>query len=311
MRGHGHPDQETTNMSKRLRITSVAAAALALIAALALSACGSSKKKSASTNPGASKGSTLALSIAESGKKATFTAPSTAKGGLTQVTLTNRGKAGHGAQFVRLDGKHTVQEGFKVVGAKKTPSWFHWEGGIGATAPGRTTTAALNLVPGRYVVVDTASGPSGQGGPPAFRQMTVTPGGTTGPLPPTPTTITAANPGKDKYRWQVSGPLKVGANTVTFVSKGKTAVHFLGAFRLTSSASNAQIIKALKSRGKPPPFVDQSSGYTSGALDGGKSQTTPLPLMRPGQWVLFCPLTDRDGGKSHFEEGLLKTITVK
>jgi hypothetical protein len=27
--------------------------------------------------------------------------------------------------------------------------------------------------------------------------------------------------------------------------------------------------------------------------------------------VLFCPLADRDGGKPHFEEGLLKTVDVK
>jgi hypothetical protein len=309
MRGHGHPDQETTDMSKRLPIAGIAAAGLAVIAALALSACGSSKK-SASTSPGATGGSTLALSITESGKTATIAAPRVVKAGLTQLTVANKGKGPHGAQFARLDGNHSIQEAFKAVGGNKTPSWFHFEGGVGLAPPGRTVSVALDLTPGRYAVVDMANGP-GQKGPPAFRQLTVTPGGKTGPLPHTPATITAANPAKDKYQWQVSGSLKPGINTVTFVSKGKQAIHFLGAFRLTRSASKAQIIKGLKSQGPPPPFIDPHSGYTTAALDGGKSQTSPLPLMSPGQWVLFCPLKDRDGGKPHFEEGLLKTITVK
>ncbi len=41
------------------------------------------------------------------------------------------------------------------------------------------------------------------------------------------------------------------------------------------------------------------------------SQTTELDLKKPGQYVFFCPLTDRDGGKPHDQEGLLKIVTVK
>ena len=118
--------------------------------------------------------------------------------------------------------------------------------------------------------------------------------------------------GKDKYRWDLSGSgLKPGVQNITFVSKGKTALHLIGAFRLSGPASNAQILKALKSNGKPPKFVDQSSFTESAVLDGGKSQTVQYALKSPGTWVLFCPISDREGGKPHFEEGLLKQVTVK
>jgi hypothetical protein len=53
------------------------------------------------------------------------------------------------------------------------------------------------------------------------------------------------------------------------------------------------------------------SEVQTGALDSGKSLTTQLTLSKPGTYLLFCPLIDRDGGKPHFAEGLLTTITVK
>ncbi|TML75778.1 MAG: hypothetical protein E6G07_12135 [Actinobacteria bacterium] len=124
--------------------------------------------------------------------------------------------------------------------------------------------------------------------------------------------MTANQVGKDKYRWDLSGAaLKPGAQNVTFVSKGKTALHLLGAFRVTGKQSDAAILKALSSNGKPPKFVDPSSFTTSAVIDGGKSQTLQFALKSPGTWVLFCPISDRDGGKPHFKEGLLKQITVK
>ena len=69
-------------------------------------------------------------------------------------------------------------------------------------------------------------------------------------------------------------------------------------------------MKALKSNA-PPPFGDPSSFTTTAVLDGGLAQTTPLKFTKPGKYVLFCPLSDRDGGKPHFEQGLVTTVDVK
>jgi hypothetical protein len=286
--------------------------ALAVVAALTLSACGSSEKKSESSGAGktGATGANLDVTITESGKTAKYTVPKSVKGGLKTLTLSNKGKAPHGAQLVRIVGDHTPQEALKVIGSdsSKTPDWLRGEGGLGEVPPGQTADASLVLEAGKYMVVD--EGGPGSSGPPAYSQFTVT-AGTPGELPSTPTKVTAAEAGKDKYRWDIAGELKSGKNEITFVSEGKEALHLIGAFRVNGNPSDAEILKGLKSQGKPPKFVDQSSFTTTAVIDGEKSQTTPFTIKSPGKWVLFCPLPDREGGKEHFEEGLLKTVTVK
>lgn len=69
--------------------------------------------------------------------------------------------------------------------------------------------------------------------------------------------------------------------------------------------------KDLASNGPPPSYVDVNEAQQTAILDGGASQTTTLDLKKPGQYIFFCPLSDRDGCKPHFEEGLLKVETVK
>jgi hypothetical protein len=284
-----------------------------LVAALALGACGSKKKsESSGSGPTGASGANLDVSVTEAGKSARYTVPKSVKGGLTTLTLSNKGKAPHSAQLARLEGGHTAQDALKVIGAQsdKTPEWLRAEGGIGAVAPGQTANASLTLPPGKYIVVDEGGGP-GSSAPPGYAEFSVA-GTNPGSLPGTPTTITAANPSKDKYRWDISGQLKSGTQQVTFVSKGKEALHLIGAFRLNGNASKAEIVKGLKAQaGKPPKFMDQTSFYSTAVIDGGKTQVTPLSFRSPGRWVLFCPISDREGGKPHFEQGLLEIVTVK
>lgn len=283
-----------------------------LVAALALGACGSSKKSSqSSSGPTGASGAMLTVTVTETGKPAKYTVPKSTKGGLTTLTLTNQGKAPHAAQLVRIEGDHTTQEALKIIGSdsNKTPDWIRAEGGVGPIAPSQSGSASVILEPGKYVVAD--QGGPGSSGPPGYSEFTVT-GKTPGSLPKTPITITAENPGKDKYRWDVSGELKAGTQQVTFVSKGKEALHLIGAFRLAAPASKDEIIKGLSAQAaKPPKFVDQTSFYTTSVIDGDKTEVTPLSLKTPGQWVLFCPITDREGGKEHFKEGLIQVVTVK
>jgi hypothetical protein len=284
------------------------AAGLAALTALGLGACGSSDKKKGSSASGAD-ATVLALTIKESGKNATFTGPKTTKGGLVHLKVTNTGKAPHGAQLVRYTGGHSIAEVKKVIASNgdKIPEWIHAEGGVLA-GPGDSRDGFVNLDPGDYVIVDSAS----EGPPGSVSQLTVS-GGKSGDLPKTPTTVTADETGKDKFKWDVQGPLKIGPNQVTFNSKGKESLHFIGVFRLKKDTPLPTIQKALaKQNGPPPPFVDQASFFVTPILDGGKSQTTPVLLRgKPGTYVLFCPLKDRDGGKSHDQEGLLTKVTVK
>jgi hypothetical protein len=286
----------SSNLACRLAL---AACAVTVVAALA--ACGSS-----STKP-----SKLSLSISEQGKSASFKAPKSAKGGLVDVTLKNNGKAPHGVQFVQYTGNHTPAEALKQIASNsnKIPSWIKANGGVGGVPGGKTGSATVNLPAGNYFLGDFG-GPGGPGGPPATAPIKVT-SADTGDLPSTSATVTANHTGKDKYAWDISG-LKAGANQVTFNSKGNDALHLIGAIPVKGKAPPLNKIRsdfAKLGQGPPPPYVGGAPATTA-ILDGGESQTLTLDL-KPGQYIFFCPLKDRDGGKSHDQEGLLKTVTVK
>jgi hypothetical protein len=293
------------------------AVAVCLVAVVApvLAGCGSSSKKSSHASTGSAAGATsntLSIKIAEAGKTASYTLPKTAKGGLVKVELTNTGKQPHGAQLVLVMSGHTIAQALQALGASqqtgKTPPWVRAAGGIGSAAPGQTASATVILAAGTYLVADLGGG--GGAGPPANGSLSITPGAT-GSLPSTGATVVAEAPAKDKYKWKVSG-LKAGTNEVTFQSKGKNALHSLDVVRLTHNVSLAQIEAALASKsGGPPSFIDPSSVQSTGALDGGKAAVNTLTLNKPGQYVLFCPLKDRDGGKEHFKEGLLTKINIR
>ena len=287
--------------SRNLGAACVAAALL--IPAAGLAACGSSDK-----GKGAGKGQSLSFTVSDAGKKAAFSGPKTTKGGLVTLKVKNTSKQPRGVQLVQVRGNHTAQEALKIVGSDspKVPDWIRGMGGIGAVPPGQSAEAAVNVPAGKYLVTDAAS----QGGPPGYTQLRVT-AGKTGSLPSTATKLVGAKQGEHHYAWQVSGQLKAGKNDVTFDSRGTDALHLIGLVRVKGNPSEAQIKKGFAKQGRPPSFVDQASFQASAVLDGGRSQTTPLYIRKPGRYVLFCPLTDREGGKPHLAEGMLKTVTVK
>ncbi len=292
--------RSTSRRSRRaLALVAVAAATTALLAG-----CGSSSTSSSPT--------TLSLKISEKGKKASYQVPKSATGGLVAVNLTNEGKAPHGVQFIQYTGGHTKADVLKQLGSNsnKIPSWIKLPGGIGSVPGGQTGTADVTLPAGNYVLADAAAFSGQSSGPPATASLKVT-AGTSGSLPSTPASVTAANPAKDKYKWQISG-LTTGSNKVTFNAKGKEAVHLILAVPVKGKAPPvSQIKNDLASNGPPPPYADAKEAQSSAILDGGSSQTTTLDLKKPGQYIFFCPLSDRDGGKPHFEEGLLKVQTVQ
>jgi hypothetical protein len=271
-------------------------------AATPLAGCGGSD------NPEPSK---IAMSISEKGKKAAFAVPKSAKGGLVDLSVKNNGKAPHGVQLVQYTGDHSAGDALKVIAAdsNKTPDWIKGQGGTPAIPGGQSDTATLNLAAGNYLVIDSAAlGPS-SGGPPATAEMKLTPGDT-GDLPSTTATVIADQTGKDKFAWDISG-LKAGKNQITFNSKGNDALHLIIAAPVKGKAPPLSKIKQDLGSGPPPPYFDLQNSQNSAVLDGGLSQTTTLDLRKPGQYIFFCPLTDRDGGKSHDQEGLLKTVDIK
>jgi hypothetical protein len=278
-------------------------AAGAVTGLVALAGCGGSSS---------TKATNLSLSISEQGKSASFKVPKSAKGGLVDVSFKNNGKAPHGVQFIQYTGNHTYADVQKQLGSNsnKVPSWLKAPGGTPPIPGGKSGSATLTLAAGNYVLLDNAGFGGSSSGPPATAQMKIT-SGDTGDLPSTAATVSANHTGKDKYAWDISG-LKSGANQITFNSKGNDALHLIGVAPIKGKAPPLAKIRsdfAKAGNGPPPPYF-AGPPQTTAILQGGASQTTTLDL-KPGSYVFFCPLTDRDGGKSHDQEGLLKVVTVK
>jgi hypothetical protein len=277
----------------------IGVSAAVLIAAAAFAGCGSSGDDSATV---------LKIGVGETGKKAAFTAPDSVEGGLVELKLTNEGKAPHGAQFVRYTGDHTAEEAMEELESEneKTPDWLRAEGGIGGVGPGEAGTATVNLEVGNFLISDAAA----FGEEPATAELKVT-DGDEGDLPSTAGEVVAEETGEDKYAWDVSG-LQAGKSQITFDSEGDEALHLIIAAPLKGKVPPLSQIKKefAAEHGPPPPYLDFEHAQSTAVLDGGKSQTTDIDL-KAGRYLLFCPLTDRDGGKPHDQEGLLAVETVK
>ncbi len=277
---------------------SLSALAVSAIGVAALTGCGGG---------GGDDASTLPVTITESNGAASYDVPASAGGGLVKLKVTNKGKAPHAVQLIGIEGDHTGQDALGVItgSSDTTPDWIRADGGTGAVPPGKTVSAFVNLGEGKYVVADLG----GPGGAPTVSKEFEVSGGSDADLPETSAAVSAVAKGKDSYAWDDSG-LKTGTNTLTFKSEGKDTIHFVGGFRITGKHTDAEIKQALQSNSLPS-WVDQQSFVETAALDGGKSQVTDLDLDKAGTWVLFCPLTDRDGGKPHFLEGLLSQVSIK
>lgn len=295
----------------------MAACALAVMAPVALAACGSSEKKGKET--------TVSVSETAQGNNLSIQGiPATIPAGPVTIKLTNSDKAnGHDLQLAKVDGNHSQDEVVKLVGSNSDkppviPSWLHAAGGIGEANPGSTATSTQVLQPGTYYAIDDDS--PGQGGPsnaPTFAsrgavaKFTVTGDKVKNDLPEQATTITAKDVGKDKFEFQTNG---INGDKVQFVNDSKELHHVI-AFKVGDGKTAADVKKFLASNGPPsgPPPFDTSPGVGGGTavIDKGKLNTD-ISFKKPGQYVLVCFLTDRDGkGKPHFQEGLFKEVSVK
>jgi hypothetical protein len=276
--------------------------AAALAGAIAIAGCGGGGDDTATS---------LKIGASESGKTTSFSVPGSIEGGLVEIKFTNEGKAPHGVQLVRYEGDHTAQDAFEQLGSEseKTPDWLRGEGGIGSVPGGESATATVNLEAGNFVIVDAAAFNEEGAGKPATAELKVTEGDS-GDLPETSGKVVAEETGKDEFAWDVSG-LKAGKQQITFESEGDDSIHLILAVPVKGKTpSLAEVKEDFRSEGPPPSYLDFEDIQSTAVLDGGKAQTTPIDL-KPGKYIFFCPLTDRDGGKPHDQEGLLSIETVQ
>jgi hypothetical protein len=252
------------------------------------------------------------------GKKKALEFPATVKAGLVALTLTNSDKVPRSAQIIRVTGDQTVDDVLKVVNAESTkiPSFMQDGGGASAVNPGATRTATQNLAPGRYVIWDDEGGDDedapGNDELGAKGEFEVTGEAVDAELPTMPATVTATDEGTDgtdkKYSFEFKD-LKAGANQVRFENTGEQLHHALFFPIIKDTTTIEDVEKAFASEKGPPP-IDFEKGVGTTVIDGGIAQNISLDL-KAGRYAVLCFLSDRKGGKSHAEQGMLQELTVE
>lgn len=277
-----------------------------------LSACGSSGSsdlKVTETEPAANK-------VVYEGVKPV-------KGGVVKVTLKNKGKVRHELQLIRVDGKHSRTEVLdalkKVVSGmnQPTPDYIVPAGGVSAVKPGQTGTASMVLSPGKYYAVDTGTGNS-DNGPPTFtkgavKALEVKGGKATGSLPKADQTVAIKDVPGDKYEFVNPPTLKSGKATLELDNQSKKQFHQISLAQIAPGKTLADVKKAFASNGPPkgPPPLDFENGVGTAVIEKNTKLVADLNISKPGNYVLLCFVSDRDGkGKPHFAEGLLKEVKV-
>lgn len=276
-----------------------AALALSIAGALlALPACGGGGE--------ASKPTPVTIEITGKGKDVKVAVPKSVKGGLVQMDVQNSSDAPRDAQIIRTEGEHSPEEFLKVVESMggPIPDWLQDGGGVGATAPGQTSTAAQNLAEGNYILV---AAPEGEGEP-ATAEFEVEGGGTEGELPKASAEIVAR-----EYTFDAEG-LKTGKQKVEFRNEGQELHHVVGA-PIRPGKSLEDVKKFVSEEGggasSGPPPIDENGGFTTAVIDGGVEQVTDIELKQPGKYALICFIQDRKGGPPHVMKGMIKEVEVQ
>ena len=283
---------------------SLSGPALALIvaASVGLTACGNDVGDNQAAAP-----TRFAVTATEAGKQLRLSVPKSVAAGLVTVELTNRGKAFHEAQLIRIDQGHTPQDALKVMAAEgaPVPSWIHPAGGTGPAPPGGRRSATQRLRPGHYIVYDAPFQNEGQGlkfGVASFKVE----GGADyrAELPTAPAKIEAY-----EYGFRVSG-LTAGKNTIEFSNTGGESHHVI-AVPYRPGATLAEIRKAFRREGGAEPSLDYENTSYTARIAGGARQITELALDKPGKYALLCFVSNRMGGPPHVAQGMIAEITVR
>jgi hypothetical protein len=273
--------------------TRLSRAAVLFLATAGLAACGDDKSGSSPKK--------VEIEATGGGKKVSLTAPKTVDGGLVEISFKNSAKDPQEAQLIRVEGNHSEEDIFKVLGSDggPIPTWLSGGGGVGETKPGETRSVTQVLPKGKYYVVD-----SNQEGKPVTSALTVE-GGDGGELPETDATVTA-----QEYSFSTNG-LKSGSNEIRFENRGKE-LHHLIALPLNKGASIADVKKAFAQQGEPsgPPPFDESKTTGTAVIDSGESQVTDLRLNK-GKYALVCFIQDRKGGPPHALQGMVTEADIR
>ena len=309
-----------TSVHARRSRRSILGSCAALAIAVLVAGCGGDDDKPDAAEPAPAKPVRYAITATAEGRtQKAMTMPSSVKAGLVTMTLTNSDTVPRSAQLLRIVGEHSLDEVLQVVtgDGEEIPNWVQDGGGVPAVQPGATGSASQVLAPGRYVLLDDEEG-VGENAKThaelgAVGDFTVTGERSRARLPDVPATITATDAvegDKKTYGFRLEG-LEPGTNQVHFQNTGAELHHALFA-PLRRGATLAQARQLFTSSRPPsgPSPVDFTRIVGTKVIDAGIEQNVTLDLPA-GRYAVICFISDRDGGKSHVEKGMIEEVTIE
>jgi hypothetical protein len=285
------------NLSRaHLPFLALAGAALLLAAPVALSACGGDDDDEPRT---------VDLTVTEEGRASVLTAPNDVEAGEVEINYTNNGRNGHDLQLIRVEDQRSTEAVIRtfarVLQGRPLPDWLLAAGGVGVTAPGETQTVTQVLEPGMYYAFDIEGSP----GPPEPADVPiieVTGDATEEELEADGGTVEAIDYGFE------SRNLEAGENEILFENTGAQPHHLLAA-PIVGDATIAQVEQAFRGQGDES-VVDERNALGTAVLEGGASQLVTLDL-KPGRYVFYCFISDRQGGPPHVVKGMVDEVEVR
>jgi hypothetical protein len=263
---------------------------LAIAASLALAACGDDSDESSVQK--------LTFTLQGSGKESSFTGPKSANTGPVEITLVNGGKKEDELQLLRVEGKQSDQEVAdalkSAIEGKPFSPWFYAAGGVGPVPAGDLGTVTQVLEPGIYYPFNSQAG-------------TVTPkfvveGEESDEELTADTSVTAID-----YGFETEN-LPTGRTEIAFENAGEQPHHLLAAPLLGDSTAEDAEAFFKDEKGKAP--LDEKEIQSTTVIEGGESQLVTLDL-EPGRYVLYCFVSDREGGPPHAFKGMVDEVEVE
>lgn len=246
---------------------------------------------------------TLTFTLSGRGREVEIAAPDSADTGLTEITLENNANREGDLQLIRVEGDHSANEVVQGLGkamqGQPFPDWFFAGGGIGTTVPGASQTVTQVLEPGTYYAFDTSGGPPD---PRAAVAVEVTGESSDDEIPESGTTVSAVD-----YGFEAEG-LTAGATEIAFENIGAQPHHLI-ASQLIGDATAEDVEQFFKTEKGKPPLRDTGTQSTA-VVEGNESQLVTLDL-KPGRYVFYCFISDRQGGPPHALKGMVDEFEVE
>jgi hypothetical protein len=228
------------------------------------------------------------------------------KAGDVHVTLKNQGKEDHQAQLARIKDGQTLAT-FKGALQSNNPNsalaYVDFYGGPNAVAAQNTGESDSVLPPGQYVVLCLLPAPDGK---PHVAHGMIADFKVTGTLaadaapPKSVGTLTLKE-------FAFGLPADFNGQGTYLVDNQGTQPHEVSILKLKSGKTQNDVTAYFANPSGEPPYTLMGG---VGAVSPGTKATFDLDLD-PGDYVFACFVPDPATGKSHVEEGMIQTVTVK